>query len=81
MGPTPVSLPTSSGPIENLKVPRDREGEFRTQLFDRYSRYEQQVADGLTQMFVSGTSTQKVGEVAQTLMGIELAHLPIIPFS
>lgn len=25
---------------------------------------------GLTQMFVSGTSTHKVGEVAQTLMGV-----------
>jgi hypothetical protein len=41
-----------------------------TQAFDRYSRYEQQVADGLTQMFVSGTSTHKVGEVAQTLLGV-----------
>jgi transposase-like protein len=29
-----------------------------------------QVADGLTEMFVSGTSTHKVGEVAQTLMGV-----------
>jgi transposase-like protein len=41
-----------------------------TQAFDRYSRYEQQVADGLTQMFVSGTSTHKVGEVAETLLGV-----------
>src|SRR6202022_2148033 len=49
---------------------RDRAGQFQTQLFDRYSRYEQQVADGLTHMFVSGTSTHKVGEVAQTLMGV-----------
>jgi transposase-like protein len=63
-------LATTSGPIEDLEVPRDREGEFHTQIFDRYNRYEQRVADGLTQMFVSGTSTQKVGEVAQTLMGV-----------
>jgi putative transposase len=63
-------LATTSGPIEDLEVPRDRAGEFHTQIFDRYNRYEQQVADGLTQMFVSGTSTQKVGEVAQTLMGV-----------
>jgi len=28
------------------------------------------VAEGLTQMFVTGTSTHKVGEVAQTLMGV-----------
>lgn len=63
-------LATSSGRIEDLQVPRDREGQFHTQLFDRYSRYEQQVAEGLTEMFVSGTSTHKVGEVAQTLMGV-----------
>lgn len=63
-------LATSSGRIEDLKVPRDREGQFHTQLFERYSRYDQQVADGLTEMFVSGTSTQKVGEVAEMLMGV-----------
>jgi transposase-like protein len=63
-------LATSSGSIEDLQVPRDREGQFHTQLFERYSRYEQQVADGLTEMFVSGTSTHKGGEVAQTLMGV-----------
>ena len=63
-------LATASGQIQNLKVPRDREGAFHTQLFDRYQRYEEQVAEGLTQMFVSGTSTHKVGEVAQTLMGV-----------
>lgn len=51
-------LATSSGPIEDLQVPRDRAGQFHTQIFDQYSRYEQQVADGLTQMFVSGTSTR-----------------------
>ncbi len=63
-------LATTSGPIEDLNVPRDRAGEFHTQVFERYNRYEQQVAEGLTEMFVSGTSTHKVGEVAQTLMGV-----------
>ncbi len=60
-------LATSSGPIEDLEVPRDREGNFHTQVFDRY---EAQVAEGLTEMFVAGVSTQKVGGVAQTLMGV-----------
>ena len=58
-------LVTSSGRLEALKVPRDREGQFHTQVFDRYSRYEPHIAEGLTQMFVTGTSTHKVGEVAQ----------------
>ena len=70
MASTRVMRATTSGPIEDLNVPRDRAGEFHTQVFERYNRYEQQVADGLTEMFVSGTSTHKVGEVAQTLMGV-----------
>jgi transposase-like protein len=64
------NLATSSGPIENLEVPRDREGHFHTQVFDRYSRYEPHIAEGLTQMFVAGVSTQKVGDVAETLTGV-----------
>ena len=63
-------LATSSGPLEDIHVPRDREGDFHTQVFDRYSRYEPEVAEGLTQMFVAGVSTHKVGDVAQTLMGV-----------
>ena len=54
-------LATSSGPIEDLEVPRDREGHFHTQIFERYSRYEPQVAEGLTEMFVAGESHAKSG--------------------
>ncbi len=57
-------LVTTSGRIEDLKVPRDRESQFHTQIFERYRRYEPHIAEGLTQMFVAGTSTHKVGEVA-----------------
>jgi putative transposase len=63
-------LATSTGQLEEIKVPRDRAGQFHTQVFERYSRYEPHIAEGLTQMFVAGTSTHKVGEVAQPLMGI-----------
>lgn len=63
-------LATSLGPIEDLRVPRDRDGDFHTQVFDRYSRYEPHIAEGLTQMFVAGVSTQRVGEVAETPTGV-----------
>ena len=63
-------LVTPTGRIEDLKVPRDREGEFHTQAFERYNRNAPEVAEALTQMFVSGVSTQKVGEVAEKLMGV-----------
>src|SRR6266851_33121 len=70
-------LVTPTGRIEDLKVPRDREGEFHTQAFERYNRNAPEVAEALTQMFVSGVSTQKVGEVAEKLMGVG-AILPLI---
>src|SRR5438477_1049280 len=63
-------LVTPTGRIEDLKVPRDREGAFHTQVFERYNRYEPEVTEALTQMFVSGVSTHKVGEVAQKLKGV-----------
>src|SRR5258708_7466857 len=63
-------LITPTGRIEDLKVPRDREGEFHTQAFERYNRNAPEVAEALTQMFVSGVSTHKVGAVAETLMGV-----------
>lgn len=63
-------LVTPTWRIEDLKVPRDRAGAFHTQVFKRYSRYEPEVAEALTDMFVSGTSTQKVGKVAEKLLGV-----------
>ncbi len=63
-------LVTTTGRLEDVQVPRDREGQFHTQVFERYRRYEPQVAQGLTEMFVAGASTHKVGEVAETLMGV-----------
>src|SRR6266702_4964877 len=52
------------------KCEDDREGQFHTQAFERYRRYEPHIAEGLTQMFVAGVSTHKVGNVAQTLLGV-----------
>lgn len=63
-------LVTKTGRIEDLSVPRDRAGQFQTQVFERYGRYEPEVAEALTEMFVSGTSTHKVGNVAEKLMGV-----------
>ena len=51
-------LVTTSGRIEDLNVPRDREGQFHTQVFERYRRDAPQVAQGLTEMFVAGASTR-----------------------
>jgi len=61
---------TPTGRIEDLNVPRDRAGAFHTQVFERYARYEPEVAEALTDMFGSFTSTQNVGKVAEKLLGV-----------
>jgi transposase-like protein len=45
-------------------------GEFHTGRMIRYQRYEPQVVEGLTQMFVAGVISQKVREATQALSGI-----------
>src|SRR5207302_9230862 len=51
-------------------VTLDGVGQFLTQVFEHYSRYEHEVAEALTEMFGSFTSTHKVGKVAEKLMGV-----------
>jgi Transposase, Mutator family len=49
----------------------DREGVFHSQVFDRYTRYEPEVAEALTEMFGCWDKHAiSVGEVAATLMGV-----------
>jgi putative transposase len=64
-------LVTTTGRIEELQVPRDREGQFHTQVFERYRRYEPQGAEAthrdVCRWYEYATS---VGEVAETLMGV-----------
>jgi len=62
------SLTTSMGQIDDLEVPRTRQG-FQTQLFERYQRRQAELDASICQMFVGGVSTSRVGEVIETLTG------------
>jgi putative transposase len=70
MAPTPAIWRHRLVGWRRSKCEDDRAGQFHTQAFERYSRYEPHIAEGLMQMFVAGVSTHKVGEVAETLMGV-----------
>jgi putative transposase len=37
-------LSTATGQLEEIHVPRDRNGQFHTQAFERYSRFEPHIA-------------------------------------
>jgi transposase-like protein len=52
-----------------LTVPRLRNGEFSTELFQRYQRSEQALVLTMMEMYVNGVSTRKVGEITETLCG------------
>jgi putative transposase len=62
------SLGTALGEIEDLPVPRTRKG-FQTQLFERYKRRQAELDESICEMFVYGVSTEKVGQVLETLSG------------
>lgn len=61
-------LGTGVGQIEALPVPRSRKG-YQTQLFERYQRRQKELDMAICQMFVGGVSTEKVGQVVESLTG------------
>ena len=61
-------LVTRVGKLE-LRVPRDREGRFSTELFDRFQRSEKALVSALAEMYVQGVSTRKVKAVTEELCG------------
>lgn len=61
-------LGTGIGVIEELPVPRTRKG-FRTQVFERYQRRRAELDEAISDMFIGGVSTSRVGEVVEVLTG------------
>jgi len=62
----PRTLKTRVGGLE-LMVPKDRDGQFQTELFERYQRSEKAFVAALLQMYVEGVSTRKVSAITEAL--------------
>lgn len=62
------TLLTSFGEIE-FKIPRDRQGFYKPDYFQKYKRVDKTVDEGIRAMFTRGVSTRKVGEVLEALCG------------
>jgi len=71
-GYKPRTLKTRIGGLE-LMVPKDRDGEFQTELFERYQRSEKAFVAALLQMYVEGVSTRKVTAITEALCGLEVS--------
>lgn len=66
------SLVTPVGRIDQLQVPRDREGEFLTEVFERYKRMTGDVEEAVLEMYLQGVSTRKVAQVTQALSRVKV---------
>lgn len=66
------SLITRIGKLE-LRVPRDRQGQFSTAIFERYQRSEKALVAALAEMYVQGVSTRKVKAITEELCGHEFS--------
>jgi transposase-like protein len=71
-GYKPRTLKTRVGGLE-LMVPKDRDGEFQTELFERYQRSEKAFVLAMVQMYLEGVSTRKVSAITEALCGLEVS--------
>ena len=72
----PRTLVTRVGKL-TLRVPQDRNGYFRTDVFERYQRSEKALVVALSEMYIQGVSTRKVKEVTEQLCGHEFSSSTI----
>jgi putative transposase len=66
------NLVTPAGKIERLEVPRDREGEFVTEVFERYKRMTWDVEEAILEMYLSGISVRKIAGVTDALSKVRI---------
>jgi putative transposase len=57
-----------------VKVPRDRKGEFETELLERYQRYDQRLKRDVCMMFLSGCSTRGIALMSQAILGRSISR-------
>jgi putative transposase len=65
-------LITPVGKLEQLRVPRDREGEFVTEVFERYKRMTGDVEEAVLEMYLQGVSVRRVAEITRALSRVKV---------
>jgi len=56
-----------------VRVPRDRKGEYQTQVIPRSKRYEDELRQDIAVMFLSGVSTRTLAMISQRLIGHKIS--------
>ena len=65
------TLDTRFGRIEDLHVPRDREGQFQTHIFEPYSRRDAWLEETIIAMYKGGMSTREIGQFVERILGVQ----------
>ncbi|WP_274366329.1 IS256 family transposase [Paenibacillus thermotolerans] len=63
------TLDTKYGKINDLQVPRDRRGEFQTQVFEPYQRRDDWLEEAVIQMYKAGMGTRGVANFIESMFG------------
>lgn len=58
----------------DVKVPRDRKGEYQTQVLEKYQRYDQSLKRDVCMLFLSGCSTRGIELMSETLLGRRISR-------
>ena len=69
------NLDTQYGRIEGLLVPRDRNGEFQTQLLAPYQRHTGWLEEAIIKMYQSGMSTREIGKWIERMKNVTINHI------
>jgi len=67
------NLDTTLGPVEDIAVPRSRQGLFRPSVFDRYQRRQEAVNTAVCNVFLRGISTRDVAGALKPLLNTTLS--------
>ena len=61
----------------DVRIPRDRKGEFNTQVIPRGKRYEDALREDLCAMFLAGVSTRTLSLMSERLIGRRISPMEV----
>ena len=64
------------GDVE-VRVPRDRDGDFQSQVLPRSQRYDERITEDLAAMYLTGISTRTLSLLSKRLIGRALSHAEV----
>lgn len=65
----------------SIRIPRDRLGEYKTQVLPRYARMDPQIKSDAVLMYFLGMSTRSLSLVSERLFGRKISHALISEYS